>query len=53
MQALHALLSKTAAELRALGGVNLKAMDQHVTFVQQRQDLVKRQAENDKCVGPC
>ncbi len=50
-QALHQLLAKVNKELKALGGVNQKALDQYNTFKEQRRDLELRRVENKKYGG--
>lgn len=48
LQELHQLLAKVNNDLKALGGVNQKALDQYNTFKEQRRDLELRRMENQK-----
>ncbi|KAJ7531678.1 hypothetical protein O6H91_14G053900 [Diphasiastrum complanatum] len=47
LKELHKLLHKCNEELKKFSHVNKKALDQYVTFTDQREDLYKRQAELD------
>jgi len=42
---LHRLLKNVGDELKQFSHVNKKALEQYVTFTEQREDLLKRQAE--------
>lgn len=42
---LHRMLKQVAEELKQFSHVNKKALDQYVTFTEQREDLLKRQKE--------
>jgi chromosome segregation ATPase len=42
---LHRMLKQVAEELKEFSHVNKKALDQYVTFTEQREDLLKRQRE--------
>ena len=45
---LHKMLEKTNSQLRKLGHVNKKALDQYQQFTEQREELEKRRTEIDK-----
>eukprot|EP00887_Chlorella_sp_A99_P005387 scaffold1.g5387.t1 len=45
---LQAQLQKVNGELKRFGHVNRKALDQYVNFAEQRDELVRRKADNDR-----
>lgn len=44
---LHALLQQANAEMKNFAHVNQKALDQYVSFAEQRDELTRRKTEND------
>lgn len=47
LRELHSRLHATNADLKKFAHVNKKALDQYVLFAEQRDELVRRKAEND------
>ena len=47
LKELHSLLQKANTELKKFAHVNKKALDQYVSFAEQRDELVRRKQEND------
>mmetsp|Transcript_28839 Transcript_28839/g.68899 ORF Transcript_28839/g.68899 Transcript_28839/m.68899 type:complete len:1112 (-) Transcript_28839:128-3463(-) len=48
---LHKLLKKVSEDLKQFSHVNKKALEQYVTFTEQREDLLKRQRELQNAEG--
>ena len=47
MKQLHTVLQKANAEIKKFAHVNQKALDQYVSFSEQRDELTRRKKEND------
>ena len=47
------MLANVNAELKAMGSVNLQALEQYTNFQEQRTELVHRQADNDRYACGC